>query len=212
LEVGKKNVRGYVSRNLIFSAPRYVAVKVIRELKENPPGYLDSMGYAPWMVANVSLRSLPKGEGSPLSWDNVSFYSDSLGYIVATHQELNPFPKATVITYYLPLSHLDPKAARKQALGKTQAEWSDMIVADLKKIHPGIEDQIENIDVWIWGHGMIYPGPGFIWGGQREALSASIGNIHFAHSDMSGISIFEEAQYRGVLSARKVLDNARVGS
>jgi hypothetical protein len=28
----------------------------------------------------------------------------------------------------------------------------------------------------------------------------------FAHSDMSGISIFEEAQYRGVLAAQAVAD------
>jgi hypothetical protein len=36
-------------------------------------------------------------------------------------------------------------------------------------------------------------------------MQTSLGNVHFAHTDMSGISIFEEAQYRGVLAAKKVL-------
>lgn len=212
MDVENKIRRGYISRHLVFAGPRFAAAKVIRELVEHPPDYMASMNYTPWMVANVSLNSLPKGEGSPLSWDNVSFYSDSLGYIVATHQELNSFPAATVITYYLPLSGPDPRAARDQASKKTRAQWVEMVVADLKQMHPGIEDQIENIDVWIWGHGMICPSPGFIWGGKREKLQASIGNIHFAHSDMSGISIFEEAQYRGVQAARKILAKTQAGS
>jgi hypothetical protein len=44
-----------------------------------------------------------------------------------------------------------------------------------------------------------------MWGPQRKELQKSVQNIHFAHSDLSGISIFEEAQYRGVLAAQKVL-------
>jgi hypothetical protein len=33
--------------------------------------------------------------------------------------------------------------------------------------------------------------------------------VHFAHSDLSGIALFEEAQDRGVLAAERVL--ARLG-
>jgi hypothetical protein len=29
--------------------------------------------------------------------------------------------------------------------------------------------------------------------------------VHFAHSDASGLSLFEEAQYRGVAAAERVL-------
>jgi hypothetical protein len=32
-----------------------------------------------------------------------------------------------------------------------------------------------------------------------------LGNIHFAHSDLSGISLFEEAYTRGVAAAHAVL-------
>jgi phytoene dehydrogenase-like protein len=43
MDAGSKSIRGYVSRNLIFAAPRFAAAKVIRELKDDPPRYLDVM-------------------------------------------------------------------------------------------------------------------------------------------------------------------------
>jgi hypothetical protein len=31
------------------------------------------------------------------------------------------------------------------------------------------------------------------------------GRVYFAHSDMSGMSNFEEAQYHGIVAAKKIL-------
>ena len=77
---------------------------------------------------------------------------------------------------------------------------------DLSIAHRDLEERLSGLDVWIWGHAMIRPSVGFIWGQTRAAASRSLGRVHFAHSDMSGISIFEEAQYRGVEAALKVLN------
>jgi hypothetical protein len=52
---------------------------------------------------------------------------------------------------------------------------------------------------------MILPKPGFIWGEERRAAAEPRGVIHFAHSDLSGCSIFEEANDRGVRAAEAVL-------
>ncbi len=57
---------------------------------------------------------------------------------------------------------------------------------------------------------MIGPFPGLIWGGQREKLSVSYSNLHFAHSDLSGISIFEEALTRGYNAANKILGEQKL--
>jgi len=54
------------------------------------------------------------------------------------------------------------------------------------------------------GHAMVQPGWG-LSGGSPPAGGQAKGNIYFAHSDLSGFSIFEEAQYRGILAAEKVL-------
>jgi hypothetical protein len=56
---------------------------------------------------------------------------------------------------------------------------------------------------------MIRPLPGRLWGGARSAFETGAGNIRFAHADVSGLSLFEEANYRGVLAAERTL--ARLG-
>ena len=56
-----------------------------------------------------------------------------------------------------------------------------------------------------WGHAMVRPVPGFMWGKARARLAAPLGRIHLAHSDLSGMSLFEEAAYRGATAAETVL-------
>jgi hypothetical protein len=79
-------------------------------------------------------------------------------------------------------------------------------MADLEGMHPGISNDVISMDLWPWGHGMIRPAVGFIWGDTRRQMKQNAGNVFFAHSDMSGISNFEEAQYHGVQAAQKVLE------
>ncbi len=67
------------------------------------------------------------------------------------------------------------------------------------------------MDLWPWGHGMIRPSVGFIWGDVRKQMRERDGNIVFAHSDMSGMSNFEEAQYHGVEAAKTVLSGLSSG-
>lgn len=192
---------------VIFAAPRFVANCVVKELR-GPAG--QSPAYSPWMVANVTLASAPGGHGAPLAWDNARYGASSLGYVVATHQGLASHPRETVITMYFPLDGKSPASARNEAQAKTAGEWKRMAVKELCDMHQGIESQVKNVDVWVWGHAMVRPAPGFMWGANgRLAMPRSAGNVFFAHSDMSGISIFEEAQYRGVTSAREALKSVR---
>jgi len=57
------------------------------------------------------------------------------------------------------------------------------------------------------GHAMIRPAVGSIFSEERGRLArrAPRSRILFANSDLSGISIFEEAQYHGVEAAQAVL-------
>jgi hypothetical protein len=192
----------YESEQVIFCGPRFVAHHVVNELRNTP---CPVRHYAPWMVANLTLKRMPFGPGAEIAWDNVFYDSPSLGYVVATHQ--NPSRKVgkTVITYYSALCDKTPVEARQDAQNRSYEDWCAMILADLEKVHPGIRDDIENLDVWIWGHGMAAPTVGFIWGASQRAMPAKLGRIHFAHSDMSGISLFEEAYIRGQRAADDVL-------
>ena len=55
------------------------------------------------------------------------------------------------------------------------------------------------------GHAMARPVPGFLGSQERRVLTETSGNLLFANSDLSGFSIFEEAQYRGVKAAERAL-------
>lgn len=70
-------------------------------------------------------------------------------------------------------------------------------MGDLLRVHPELLGHVENIDVHVWGHAMIRPVPGLIWGKERQSACVHEPPIFFAHSDLSGISIFEEAYCRG---------------
>jgi len=184
------------AQGVVCAAPRFVAQRFVRGLA--PAAGLE---YSPWMVANVTVDRLPEGNGVPLAWDNVSRRSPSLGYVVATHQNLNPVQRETVLTHYWPLDGGAPADERRRALARTHGDWCGQVAADLDATHPGIASHIRQIDIWLWGHGMIRPVPGFLWGGTRRRMQQPHGMVVFAHSDMSGISIFEEAYIRGVHAA-----------
>jgi hypothetical protein len=76
-------------------------------------------------------------------------------------------------------------------------------------MHPEIRDLVEHIELWPWGHGMISPGIHWLWNPLRQEMQDPVGNIHFAHSDMSGVSIFEEAQYHGIQAAKRILEKMK---
>ena len=195
------------ARKVIYAAPRFTTHHVISEFQAHPPAYISEFTYAPWMVANITLERPLHEHGVAIAWDNVIYKSESLGYVVANHQNVAPFPaRKNVWTYYWPLSSEAPGLARNAALTRSHADWVQLILKDLRGAHPGIERLIENIDIWIWGHGMIRPTPGFLWGEARRIAQQPLNDqIFFAHSDMSGISIFEEAQIRGVYAADAVM-------
>jgi len=206
LDVASKKALRIEAGSVIFAAPRFVARFVVAPWRREAPPHLAAFSYAPWMVANVTLDRMPVDEsGAQPAWDNVRYGAPSLGYVVSSHQSLAAHRGRTVLTHYWPLADEEPRTAREKALAETPAGWRKRVLEDLGRMHKGLEARVESVDVWIWGHGMIRPVPGFVWGEARQAALAPLGPIHFAHSDMSGLSIFEEAQYRGVEAAKAVL-------
>lgn len=199
IDIASGKAEKFVSETVILCCPRFVASR-LAELPSNA-----DLTYSPWLVGNVTVKRIPHARGVGLAWDNVSYTSPSLGYVVATHQQITTRPAQTVLTYYLPLTEEEPGIARRKLLSLDAKEWSGKIIADLESMHAGIADEIISIDLWPWGHGMIRPSVGYIWGDTRTTMKESYGKILFAHSDMSGISNFEEAQYRGIEAAEEAM-------
>jgi glycine/D-amino acid oxidase-like deaminating enzyme len=112
---------------------------------------------------------------------------------------------STVWTYYLPLVDADAVAARKRLLETTFESASEAILADLRRAHPDLRQRVSRIDVWRWGHAMVRPRPGFVFSAARARAAAPRGAIHFAHTDLSALPLFEEANHHGVRVAEEVL-------
>jgi len=195
----------------IFALPQLLAGRLVAPWRERPPPHVGAFDYSPWVVANLTLRSRPVERGFPLAWDNVLHDSRSLGYVVATHQSGRDHGP-TVWTWYLPLTDLAPRAARELLFSTDWKHWAEVVIADLRRAHPDLESLVERLDVWRWGHAMVRPVPGLLRGGTLEAARAPLGRLHFAHTDLSGMALFEEAQAWGVRAADAILAERAAGT
>ncbi len=206
-ESSTANTIEIVSDKVIICTPQFVNKYLFHERKN----YTKQFTYAPWLLATLMLKQLPEDTDQPLSWDNVIYKGKGLGYIYDQHQSLKQVQDKKVITYYHSFSSADSKATRKQIYKKDKAYWKKFVIDDIKTAHPAIENLIEEINIHILGHGMISPVPNFLSGEARKKASQSIENkIYFAHSDLSGISIFEEAFHQGIKAVNDILHETTV--
>lgn len=193
-------IRALRARRVICALPRFAARRVVEGLDPAEEGFRTT----PWVTANLTLRRPPAEGGYPLCWDNVIVDSPSLGYVVATHQSDRPGPR-TVWTWYRPFCGPDVAAERRFLETLDGPAIRDMALDDLLPAHPDIEEVVESVDGWIWGHGMVRPEPGFLWGGAREAAALPRGPVHFAAADLGGLPLFEEAHWHGVRAAEEAM-------
>lgn len=196
---------GIHAARVIFAAPHFLTRYVIRDWRDAPPVHIADFQYGAWWVANLFLKDRPVENSFALAWDNVLYESKSLGYVVATHQRgLDRGP--TVFTYYYPMcDDDDSRQSREKLLGMEWREFADVALTDLSRPHRDIRALVERLDVMRWGHAMISPRPNFMWSAARREAARPYRNIHFAHTDLSGVALFEEAFYHGTRAADEVL-------
>ena len=192
--------RTYDCEGVIFAAPTFLAPYLIPELGLDTSGFV----YAPWYTANLVLDRGPSG--APPAWENLIYNSPGLGYVDARHQSGGASDGQTVWTYYRALTEAAPDRARQSLLDTTWETRVEEVLDDLAQAHDDIRDRVERVDIMRMGHAMISPRAGFLTSPQRQAIADLDGPIQFANSDLSGISIFEEAQFRGVRAAERLLD------
>lgn len=207
LNTKTNQINGLRAEKAIFSAPLFTAQYLIRGFRENPTFDSNQFQHNSWFVANLFLKDRPKNRFSrdfPLAWDNVLYESKSLGYVVATHQKGIDYGE-TILTYYYPMATKDLRQGMQKLLSLDWKELADIILTDLEQAHPDIRELTTRIDIMRWGHAMISPRTNFMWNGERQKAQESFRNIHFAHSDLSGIAIFEEAFHHALRAVDEVL-------
>lgn len=211
-DYGAQRQRVFEAKQVLWAAPRFILPRVL------PPGRdpmeRDALTYSPWLVASVELSQRPGGIGAALSWDNVPVHADNLGYVVATHLEplTQRNAEGTVITYYQPMPADDVEGLRQRRtdlLAGSLDHWCDHVGNELEAMHPGIGATVRRMHIARWGHAMIRPVPGVLFGPGRATAAAPVGRIQPCSTDVAGLPLFEEAFCAGVRAAELAV--ARLG-
>lgn len=190
----------WTAEHVIYAAPAFLLPHIT-----DGGIAIDGFEYSPWITANLVLDRWPRSSGIEPAWDNVIFDSPALGYVVATHQSLAADVPRTIWTYYWSLAQGAPHANRAWLQQQTWDSLSARILGDLRRVHPDIDDCVSRIDILRLGHGMIRPTVGFLSRAARRRMAAADAGLFFAHSDVSGLSLFEEAHDGGVRAADRAL-------
>ncbi len=207
-DVAGQRMERWQAQQCIIALPLFVAARVMNA----PPRALSEAAlrvrYASWVVANVHIeRPLHDRPGAPPSWDNVLYGAAGLGYVDAGHQNLNPLPEPRVLTWYRALG--DDRGVRAQLLARPWTAWRDEVLEELSQPHPDLRAKTLHVDVARYGHAMAIPVPGMRTNAALAALRrAQPGlwrRVHFAHADLSGYSVFEEAFTHGHRAGESVL-------
>jgi len=197
----------FEARHVIWAAPAFLLPRVWSGMPATLKAAALAGDYAPWLTANLHLSALPtERHGAPPAWDSVFHNSRSLGYVVATHQLIRRRPGGTVFTWYRALDDVAPAVGRQMLRDTSREAWAEGILAELEGVHPDIRHLTTRLDVFRNAHAMRRPIPGSLWGEARRHLAdfRSPG-LTLAHADLSGFSLFEEAQYRGVVAAERAM-------
>jgi glycine/D-amino acid oxidase-like deaminating enzyme len=159
---------------------------------------------APWRVAALHVERLPASSGVPFAWDSVRYQGRGLGYVSNVHQTV-AFRGPAVLSFYDPLSQVSPAEGRRALMAATWEEEVELVLSDLTPGHKDLREVTTRVDVMHWGHGTAIPSVGL----HRSAdwhTSHPHPRVLLAHSDRSGMSLFEEASWHGVHAAERALE------
>jgi monoamine oxidase len=192
LDTATQAVERWSAPQVVLALPLFVAARIVEPAPAALSAAAASLRYAPWLVANLQLKQpLLDRPGLLPAWDNVSYGRTGLGYVHAQHQSLAASPRGTLITAYHALAESD----RTVLLDRPWRFWAQRVIDELAATHPDLPAQCVQIDLARHGHAMSIPAPGVRGHAALAALAegSASSRLHFAHADLAGTSVFEEA-------------------
>ncbi len=202
-------VERWNAKHVIVATPLFIAARVLRAPPPALVAAAKQQRRAPWMVANLRLDDLPLDRvGAPLSWDNVIHGSPSLGYVDAQHQSLGRVVGPRLITAYWAFADTQ----RKRLLEMSWQDATQLVLDDLRVVHPDLSERLHQVDIVRHGHAMSIPTPGLRSSAALAAVPGSAARVSFAHADLSAYSVFEEAFTHGAAAGRRATRALASGS
>lgn len=213
------------SKALILATQAHSAQHIVKHLLDTPTREAwQATTLAPVVVANVTLkRAAPLvdlGVGYNQYWWGSKFWADFTiaDWTTSHRQDRN---RKTVLTFYggntAPAEEMPIE--RMKLMTRPFAEYEQSLREDLSRILVdsdfNFDEDVSAIYIYRWGHGMIYPKPGHLFGkeGGKEGRSSSprllarkqIGRISFAGQDTEGAPSIECAIASGLRCAHEIL-------
>ena len=124
--------------------------------------------------------------------------SPSLGYVDAQHQSLGRVVGERLITAYW-----RSRTDRKRLLAMRWDDATQLILDDLRVVHPDLSERLQQVDIVRHGHAMAIPTPGLRSSAALAAIPDSAARVSFAHADLSAYSVFEEAFTHGASAGER---------
>lgn len=205
------DMRQIRAKNVICAMPLMVAKHIVKQPEHYGFSDLRLPEYAPWLVSNFVLHTFPnEQQHSELAWDNIVYGSSGLGYVVATHQQIRVAkPERTIFTAYTTLHHDTPQKVRQWLLDAQIDDLLPLAAQDLLTVYgKRLWRHVSHVDIVVRAHAMSSPSVGYLDAPLLQKLRSHRSRIVFAHSDLSGYSVFEEAMYWGVQAAQHILEAA----
>jgi len=198
VEVGFVDVRDrrahrLEARAVVLATPSFITRRMFPRAAPRLPVRASS----PWIVANLHVER----EIDPdMAWDSVLYDAQGLGYVDARHQRTD-LSTRTVLTYYRAYGGPDVAGTRKMLVDLPWETLAEEVLRDLRPAHPALRDELERLDLCVWGHAMPRPRPGFLGERPFEPLVLLDDRVAWAHADQPGMALFEESQASGVRAA-----------
>jgi glycine/D-amino acid oxidase-like deaminating enzyme len=191
VDVATRSRRSMRARAAVLAVPAFVARRLLAS------AVLPERKSSPWLVCNLHVDRPLEPDAA---WDSVLFEGAGLGYVDASHQ-LTPPGERTVLTYFRAFGDADVAGTRRALLDSPWESLAGSALEDLAVAHPDLGDRTHRIDAMVWGHAMPRPTPGFLGPDPFREQGPLAARVAWAHVDVPGMALFEEAQRSGVRAA-----------
>jgi protoporphyrinogen oxidase len=118
-------------------------------------------------------------------------------FILAPRQAPPGSPRVMVVFAPQPYPH-----GREPLLTKTPEEQGEEMVNAVVRHFPGLQEEVEEVHLYRFGHAQVVPYPGFIHF-LKGRLSPQEGRLILANSDLEGLPCVEAALAQGQKAARR---------
>lgn len=203
------SICGINTNKTIVATPLMISARIIR----NYPilsKYIPS--YSSWVIANYNFSTLPREiyKGISLAYDNTINNSEGLGFVFSSNQSLDIDRDNKVLTTYTNVPSHDFYETRKMLLSLSSRDLFNITSKDLVKAYgEDFYTNLKDVTITVRGHAMPHPRLNFLSQNMQlksDLLELEKRNIYLAHSDLSMVSVFEEASYHGYNAATKILN------